>query len=249
MKWLGATINALALLVLAALVTAYIQPIIKYIMPEKAIQATINLNMWMEKPAKVGFVEEKPSNDLATNQSNHDIYMSPDYYKFADMELTNTSEKTITDIRFRLEDGQRPDVMIVTDDGNKRWYVTGKNDIHLPDMKPGDKTKVYMWASGLFSKLIITDLLSTYSSGGPFDIAVLSPQEKDFYSDKHPISDSLGSLAGWVGGVGAVLLGVIFCIMNIFYEKYYKKLLADPVFLVDEKARYDLEPAKFVPKL
>lgn len=248
MKWLGATMNTLVVLILTSILAAYLQPIVRSISPERSIKARIDLNMWMEKPTKTGYTEQKPSDDKDVNEAFHTVFMSPDYYHFMAMDLLNDTEKTVTDVRVRLEDNQRPDILIVTDDGRKRWFVTGLNDIKLPDMKPGDKTKVYMWASSSFARILMPDVLSTFSSVGPFDITFSSPKETEYYEKPNLFFDTIDAWAGWVGVISAILLIIVGFAGLQISSNYYKKLLADDMFYADEKARYDQEPTKFAPK-
>ncbi|MEG3148413.1 hypothetical protein U1769_00850 [Sphingomonas sp. ZT3P38] len=250
MRWFGSIATALILLILTTILAGYLEPIVKAIFPQRAIMADIQLSRWMERPTKVGIEEEKPSDDARENQSRHDTFFNPDIYKFMSMELLNKGDTIAENVHFRLEDGSRPDTLIVTDDGNKRQFITGKNDIPIPNIKPGEKVRVYLWATYSFSTLLTPDSLKSYSSVGPFETSYATPSGGTYYgTSTSPFYDFLDTWAPLVGFFAAIGLIILFSVAIHMQEKYMRALLSDQSFYDKQKLEYDADPKKFVPSL
>lgn len=248
MKWFGTVLNSLIILAASTVLLAYLQPIVKWMVPESALQATIELSKWVERPTVAGEFHDEPSNDANVKDAIHSIYMDPERSKFLAMELLNSGNKKITNIRYRFDDGDRSDVMVVANDGYNRKVLINENDVKLPDMKPGDKIKVYMWTKGSFNSSLLSHSFKSFSSSGPFDVNYSTQSKLSVYEEPSLLFDFLDEWVGLFGiFIGTALISLLVYGLQ-FYGKAYQRLLSESTYFAEEKQRFDTDPKNFVPK-
>ncbi len=250
MKWLGGIITSLIVLALGTLFVAYLQPVVKAIAPEDGLKADVELTHWQESPKKSGVVERKASDKPYMVDIERDLFLNSDFYDFAAMTIENPTSKLVENIRVKLPPHKAVDALIVTKNGLRQESLKYNNDFNLPPMKPGDRTKLYMWGEREFPKVLVNDEIKTYSSLGPMQVTFSTPSDKSYYAAQK--SGFLKFMDEWFGYIFAGLILFLCAALGTgmdLYGKHSRKLLSDPSFYTEEKQRFDADPKKFEPKI
>jgi hypothetical protein len=250
MKWFGSIVTSLVVLALSTLFLAYLQPIIRSLVPDEVLHAEVELSRWEQKPEKAGQTIQKPSDQKVIADAGKAVFRFRDWYDFAAIVIDNPTSKVIENVRVKFIDKSVRYALILSDDGLKRTSLKDISDIKLDTMKPGDRVKIFLWGDNDFPKSIIADQIRTFSSAGPFSLQFSAPTDNIYYESND--SPFFKFVDEWFG----FALVAIFFILVIFvgagmayYEKYYKKLLVDKAFYEAESERLALDQDKFVPKL
>lgn len=246
MKWLGGIITSLILLGLSTIFLAYLQPIVRSIAPEEALKADVELSQWRERPLKDETRIERDSDSYNERYS----FALRDFYDFAAITVDNPTSKVVENIRIKFVDENGRDGLIISDDGLTRTSLKDAKDFKIPNMKPGDSVKVFLWGDNQFPKLLISRQMKTFSSIGPFVIKYSAPSDNYYLeTEESPFFQFVDNWAGFVVGSCFAIVIFLMIIGFIVNGKYYRKLLSDPTFYQSEKDRYDLDPKKFTPTM
>lgn len=246
-KWFTGTVGALVLLALTSLIGAVLKGPIDEFVNESRLDAAIQLSPWVAKPDLGVAGQKNPAStetddtdkllrDLAIRQS------SIGDYGIAVMNVENGSSGTVKEINVRLEPSYgTPEVMVIDPAGDVRNL--GEVDrIRMPDMKPGDRAKIYVWDN--FSTYDITDYFKTYSSEGEFRLNYAWAETREF-EYRSSIGTFLDDYA-WATFVAAcVLLCVMVGIVCAVYTEYLKGLFVSPDLREEEANKFLADPKKF----
>ncbi|RJG53838.1 hypothetical protein D0Z70_15190 [Sphingobium terrigena] len=250
MKWLGGIITSLILLGLSTIFVAYLQPIVRAIAPEDGLKAEVELSRWQARPEKGETITEKHSDEKMISDARRDSFLLRDFYDFAAVTIDNPSSKVVENIRIRFSDGSGRDGLIVSDDGLTKMTLKDAEDFKIPNMKPGDRVKVFFWGERQFPKVLVSDQMKTFSSSGPFVTKFSAPSDNYYFETED--SPFFKFVDNWAGlAIGSIFALTIF-FMGIglhLNEKYYKRLLSDDTFYTSEKDRYEVDPKKFTPTI
>lgn len=247
MNWFGNTLTSLFLVAAGAVVLALVQPVLSILSPSEAIHAEIELSKWIEQPEKVG---ELPKNEVgdAYREVLRSNFADLEEPRFVTMELFNPGPKKAEHVRFRFEGTETPNVLVISNKGDRAEYLGEKSDVSLPDMAPGDKIRVYMWENHHFPRILFPESLRTFSSLGGFKITYKSPEETYFFEDKNAFFEFIDE---WITTIFVVIviLFIILMFAGIYSQfKVIKDLLADDSYYQAEKARYESDPEKYTVK-
>lgn len=250
MKWFGGIVTSLVLLALSTLFLAYLQPIIRSVVPDEVLHAEIELSRWEQKPEKAGQTVKKSSDQKAVAEAVKSVFRFRDWYDFAAIVIDNPTSKVIENVRVKFIDKGGRDALILSDDGLKRTSLKDVSDIKLDPMKPGDRVKIFLWGENDFPKSMIADQIRTYSSAGPFSLKFSAPTDNIYYESND--SPFFKFIDEWIGFALVVILIILVTLLGAgmaYYEKYFKKLLANKAFYEVESERLALDQDKFIPKI
>jgi len=249
-KWLGGIITSLVVLALGTIFVAFLQPLVRAIAPEDQLLAEVELSRWQALPEKAETVTQNESDDEFLAQANKDSFLISDFYDFAAITIDNPTAKVAENVRVKIADRSRLDALILSDDGLTRTTLKGKHDFKLPDMRPGDRVKMFLWGDSQFPKTLVTDQIKTFSSLGAMRTKFSAPSDNMYFESQD--SALFKFIDDWIGVAFLVIFGSLIIVMFIalvFYENYFKNLLKDEKFYQLEKERYNDEPKKFSPKM
>jgi hypothetical protein len=251
MKWLGGIITALVLLALTSLIGTAIKGPIDDIASRERLIAQVQLTPWMEKPKKK---DEKATEKAAdTPESSIDevfrriqrrALSAVSDYQAARIIITNESNKTVTDINFRLSQPYVADEAVIIAEDGSETFLQDAARVKIPDLKPGDRATVFMW--GGFSSTTFSQTFETFSSTGRFRVTLDWPQTQERYYAS-AISNFIDKYAGDMGTYGAFAAFLLFGAMAWVLDSYYKSLLKDENFYRSERDKYLKDPEKFSP--
>lgn len=214
------------------------------------MEAEVELSRWQGRPEKGETITEKPSDEKMIAEARRDSFLLRDFYDFAAVTIDNPTSKVVENIRIRFVDGNGRDGMIVSDDGLTKTTLKDAEDFKIPNMKPGDRVKIYFWGEHQFPKRLVADQMKTFSSAGSFVTKFSAPSDNYYFETED--SPFFKFVDDWAGlAIGSIFALTIF-FMGIglhFYEKYFKKLLGDASFYASEKDRYEIDPKKFTPTI
>jgi hypothetical protein len=227
-KWFTNTIAALFILALTSLIGALLKSPIDGLANANRLNAEVLLSPWVPKPSFPAQASRNEPVVLGANNSK-DLVESLEIktssigdYGIAVMNVENGSSNDVKNINIRIDETYiSPDVLYI--DASDRITLVGEtNRIKLPDMSPGDRTKVYFW--GNFSSYDIKNRFKTYSSEGPFRLVFEWAEIKDFEYNSI-IGTFLDDYAWEIFIVNAVILIVGLTIAVSVQSDYIKGLL------------------------
>lgn len=168
------------------------------------------------------------------------------WYELAKLTIKNESKKDITGIRIRYSGVEMPELLVVPEKTDNSYYIKSTNDVSLPDMKPGDTAIVYQWDN--FSSILVEDSIDTYSSEGDFRINYEFPQTVSTNFAGWFISGIIDHIWLIINAL-SITIFILLMIQKDTIDLYYKKLLRDDDFYIDERVRYESDKDKFSPQL
>lgn len=187
MKLLGNIIGGLIAAVLGAIALAFFQPVVEAASPDPPLKATIEASRWLEKPRKAGADRTVLTNNPSLEKLYHDVWMSPEQNKFLAILFSNERKETVKDLRIRIEDeDEQPTAMAVSNNGLNRNVIMEKSNFLLPDMKPGEQIRVYLWAETALPCGLLPHNLKLFSSIRPVEITHAQLEEKQHFVREYP---------------------------------------------------------------
>lgn len=261
MKWFGSIITTLIVLALTSIVGGLLKGPIDDMASGSRLQADVQLAPWFNKPDETGqgakpAPESKSDRSTELSKVYEDAMQAADdaaralqlnlgEFQVARVLVRNESNKLVTDINFRLVDYPAAEIAVVIDESGKQSVHRNVSRLTLPNLKPGDRTTVFLWSNYLNSNTL-PKVFKTYSSEGRFRIKFDWPQ-----TQTETYSSGVGEFLDEYSGTIATVCGFAILLMAIVglaaMESYYKDLLKDPEFLVRERKRFDENPKKFSP--
>lgn len=250
MKWLGRVINALFVLFLSTLLVAFLTPWLDGIVPAGRLDAVIEFSQAEERPIQA----RKSDHSEEILRENPELapvfessFANKDHYNFAYLRIENDTAELAENVRVRFIDGSSYDARIESKNGLEYEELVGVDDIELPDMKPGDVIKVYVWPDGVFNPRIFNYGFKSYSSLGEFDIDLEVPDRPRYFERDSWISYFEGWTNIFLVSIAGALIILISLLAAIYYN-YSKSLLQSYDHYAVEKERFEANPDKFEPK-
>ena len=242
---------------LSILVVAVITPLAsEYLLPLLRIQniyADIYTGEWQPYPDTTETKNRASPIHLGFDVNDLDYFDDVDFNNFSTIVLENTGYDEIKGITVQLGKDMTsiaiPDVMVLSGDKpSKRTFIKKATEFKVPAIAAGKKVKIFLWHPyKVYSSFTFRSLrIFTPSHGIP-----LRFHQYDDYETKY---DNTPWIVWFVGEWGYSLflmliaaIGSVVFIMALLNEAYFRQLFNDRDFYRDERARYDVDPKKFLP--
>lgn len=226
---------------LAAIILGVFQPSLDRWLNNERLDAIVYPAPWQpygDEPDLIA--KRKAFLDRFSNTFNdhEQDYRADRDYNYSFIRVENNSGKTITDVRIKF--AHRIERVNATYADGSRAHFEGVDVLKLPDFLPGEIVIV-----AAFDTISIPGSayheIKTYSSAGPFDLAVARPVRSVLdlvFSGPWEFAKSIVTLY--------VILVCIFAPLSFFYQdRYTKALLRDGDFWLGEHDRYSKDPKSF----
>lgn len=248
-------LNGLLLALLTTIMLSFLNgPISRWASGDRLI-ATIELSPFIAKPEAApenkrpksdadtadSALQEQLSNILSAAKSNTVMDGS---YDVAHIVLRNESNITIKEINFYLDPPYDEMDIALSIAGKTSEIKKGVKRIYVPDMKPGDAVEIYAWRN--FYAPSFGENLHTFSSAGPWRTSIAWPKTRQEMQD----GVIFNFIDNWITTIMFVMFAAVLFVAFLAYamsEHYWKSLLHNETFFLDEKIRYDNDRNKFKP--
>jgi hypothetical protein len=240
-KWISNLITPLLILLGTTLITALLRGPIDEMANQSRLKAEVELSPWIDRSGDDA--RKGASTDETVDNFMSRYMQSSGNLGVARVNIQNDSSKAVTNISFQLPE-HRDAEAIMLDKEHEIVKLPKSDNIKIPDMQPGDKVAIIVWAT--FSTYQFKEKFLSYSSEGKFRTTFLWPENQGF--------DNGSTLSGiidgfiWIGGsISAVLL---VCILGIGWSshwEYIKLIFTYSKAYEAEKKRYWENPKKFSP--
>ena len=221
----------------------------------------MDLGPWLEKPVVDGKskgtsagvrLAEQPSSIADVQRSLDQPSPANDYsndrFNFARLELVNRSTEEAKRIRIVIDRSSESQDILVLKKGSEPQFIKGHGEFTIPDLAPGEVCDIYIWSKIGFWTILFPEQLETFSSLGPIRLDLRWPKTRSSIKGDWLFQ----SLDDWMFTVIITLLIItraLGLLMSALYETYYKKLLVNDDFYLNERERFESNPKKFQIKL
>lgn len=202
------------------------------------LRATFITGPWVPYPSDDGQLDYPPA--LAFPERAQDLMTKNNI--FAAVHISNDGRAEVENASMKFGDLFTPDVYVPPSGKRPGQYLPAAQSLQIPTLKPGEEVRLYFWKNNDLPWSYYFGDIKSYSSEGPFRLSVAHGNEQG--------SLDRGTWLDWLDDA-TYIVGVLLLIMLVFVltslESYYRQLLGDEDFYLDERVRFESDAKKFVP--
>jgi hypothetical protein len=235
---LGVLFSALV----AVIVTVVFQQPLEDWWSSNRLNAVLYTGPWIPYPDEKGNLDWPPTIAVTAERGKELIQND---YGFAAVDFVNNGREEIANGKIRFKSLFTPEAYYPAGFGRQAALDQNPTEINLPTIKPGERYRMYLWKDSDFPWSYYLDDIATYSSAGPIRISIAQPDREH--------TEDTGWLARYYGVTDYLMFGLAALIVLGFgaaastHERYWRKLLRDDSFYLDEKVRFDSDEKHFAP--
>lgn len=230
----------------AVLLATFQEPIVDYVRGTHLL-ATVEAGPWYPLPYQSGADPAKGLEKTGISSYTVETLTSGQDLPFARVTVLNRGRETISGIRFRFpEKYQRPLVLFPEAEDQKFSFAKEPREVQLDDMLPGEERTFYLWRNLGFDYPNYLRDMQSFSSDGPARVKLLLPEDAGALAQADGTIERFFGIWGGLIVVSVLLLFVLILAFVVHLnEKFWKRLLSDETFYLDERIKYEADPARY----